>query len=134
MDISGFFFKIRKLFWNQNRHIWGVKEKENMIWPLFLPFGQIFCVKFENCFGIRRGTFGGVEEKEKIDLITLYYIFVFWGVFFGLFLDFGKFLGFIKIVFVISIPTLWGALETHFLDWMTYFVIKSILTFFWDTL
>ena len=27
LDFFGF-FKIRKLFWNQNRHIWGVKEKE----------------------------------------------------------------------------------------------------------
>ena len=30
----------------------------------------LFFSKFESCFGIRTGTFGGVKEKEKIDLIT----------------------------------------------------------------
>jgi len=27
--------------------------------------------KSENCFGIRKATFRGVKEKEKIDLTTL---------------------------------------------------------------
>ena len=37
-------FKIGKLFWNQNRYVWGVKEKEKKfnhslwLWKIFLEF------------------------------------------------------------------------------------------------
>ena len=80
-----YFLKIWKLFWNQNRHIWGVQKKEKINLPLFLPlkihffgFSNFWCKrgllylfrilsKSENCFGIRTGTFGGgVKEKEKL--------------------------------------------------------------------
>ena len=91
-------------------------------------------MKFKNCFGITIGIFGGVKEKEKINLTTLYGIFGFWGVLFWLFLDLGKFLGFVNIIFGISIHILWVALKVLFLDCMACFFIKSILTFFWDTL
>merc|ERR1711895_228368 len=41
LDFFGF-FKIRKLFWNQNRHIWGVKEKEEINLTTLSAFKMTF--------------------------------------------------------------------------------------------
>ena len=68
----------------------GVKEREKITSPTpcgfknffeffkflvkkgsFLDFYWTF-MKFENCFGIIYGIFGGVKEKEKINLTTPY--------------------------------------------------------------
>merc|ERR1711867_199771 len=76
----------------------------------------------------------GGQRKGKNQFDHSFWHFWILGGPFWLFLDLGKFLGFVNIIFGISIHILWVALKILFLDCMACFFIKSILTFFWDTL
>ena len=60
LDFFEFFWMFSKnrklLFGNQNRHIWGVKEKEKSFWSLFLPLKNTF-LDFISNFWCKSGLF-----------------------------------------------------------------------------